>query len=83
MEAAYGLAITMCMISTSILFANYLVLHRVVSLLDLSLPGCLSYYRNFFSYANLKNFHMAVMLHLLLAVVYVCCNVCVVPSQKD
>ncbi len=29
MEAAYGLAITMCMISTSILFANYLVSHRV------------------------------------------------------
>jgi KUP system potassium uptake protein len=32
MEAAYGLAITMCMISTSILFANYMVLHRVQSL---------------------------------------------------
>lgn len=31
MEAAYGLAITLCMISTSILFANYLVLHRVQS----------------------------------------------------
>lgn len=30
MEAAYGLAITMCMISTSILFANYLVSRRVV-----------------------------------------------------
>ncbi|MEO7311476.1 MAG: KUP/HAK/KT family potassium transporter [Chitinophagaceae bacterium] len=29
MESAYGLAITLCMISTSILFANYLVLHRV------------------------------------------------------
>ena len=29
MESAYGLAITMCMISTSILFANYLVLHRI------------------------------------------------------
>ena len=29
MEAAYGLAITMCMISTSILFANYLVSKRV------------------------------------------------------
>lgn len=29
MEAAYGLAITMCMISTSILFANYLVSNRV------------------------------------------------------
>src|SRR5678815_3610133 len=32
MEAAYGLAITMCMISTSILFANYMVSRRVLSL---------------------------------------------------
>jgi KUP system potassium uptake protein len=31
MEAAYGLAITLCMIATSILFANYLVSHRVKS----------------------------------------------------
>ncbi len=31
MGAAYGLAITMCMISTSILFANYLVSKRVFS----------------------------------------------------
>ena len=30
MEAAYGLAITLCMISTSILFANFLVLHRTL-----------------------------------------------------
>jgi KUP system potassium uptake protein len=29
MESAYGLAITMCMIATSILFANFLVLRRV------------------------------------------------------
>jgi len=29
MEAAYGLAITLCMIATSMLFANYLVLHRI------------------------------------------------------
>lgn len=29
MEAAYGLAITLCMIATSILFANYLVIQRV------------------------------------------------------
>jgi KUP system potassium uptake protein len=28
MEAAYGLAITMCMIATTILLANYFVLHR-------------------------------------------------------
>ena len=31
MEAAYGLAITLCMIATSILFANYLVSKRVPS----------------------------------------------------
>ncbi len=30
MEAAYGLAITLCMLSTSILFANFLVSHRVL-----------------------------------------------------
>ncbi|MGZ3837848.1 MAG: KUP/HAK/KT family potassium transporter [Flavisolibacter sp.] len=33
MEAAYGLAITLCMIATSILFANYLVLHRTKKVL--------------------------------------------------
>jgi KUP system potassium uptake protein len=33
MEAAYGLAITLCMIATSILFANYLVMHRIKSVL--------------------------------------------------
>jgi KUP system potassium uptake protein len=32
MEAAYGLAITMCMIATTILFANFLVLHRTAPL---------------------------------------------------
>jgi KUP system potassium uptake protein len=32
MESAYGLAITLCMIATSILFANFLVLHRVKSI---------------------------------------------------
>ncbi len=32
MEAAYGLAITLCMIATSLLFANYLVLRRVKSI---------------------------------------------------
>jgi KUP system potassium uptake protein len=31
MEAAYGLAITLCMISTSILFANYLITKRIKS----------------------------------------------------
>ncbi|MBS1747128.1 MAG: KUP/HAK/KT family potassium transporter [Bacteroidetes bacterium] len=32
MEAAYGLAITLCMISTSILFANYMISQRVQSI---------------------------------------------------
>ena len=32
MEAAYGLAITLCMLATTILFANYLVAHRVNSI---------------------------------------------------
>ena len=31
MEAAYGLAITLCMLATTILFVNYLVLHRASS----------------------------------------------------
>ena len=33
MEAAYGLAITICMIATTILFANFLVLHRTAPFL--------------------------------------------------
>jgi KUP system potassium uptake protein len=32
MEAAYGLAITLCMLATTILFANYMVAHRVKSI---------------------------------------------------
>jgi KUP system potassium uptake protein len=32
MEAAYGLAITVCMMATSVLFANFLVSHRVLPL---------------------------------------------------
>ena len=32
MESAYGLAITLCMLATTILFANYLVAHRVKSI---------------------------------------------------
>ena len=33
MGAAYGLAITLCMLATTILFSNYLVVHRVKSIL--------------------------------------------------
>ncbi|MEJ7680019.1 MAG: KUP/HAK/KT family potassium transporter [Segetibacter sp.] len=33
MQAAYGLAITICMIATTILFANFLVIHRTAPIL--------------------------------------------------
>jgi KUP system potassium uptake protein len=56
MEAAYGLAITLCMLSTSILFANYLVSKRTFPILIyvylivyLGLEGC-------FLVANLDKF---------------------------
>lgn len=56
MEAAYGLAITLCMIATSILFANYLVLKRVRPvLIYLYLFVYLSIEASFL-YANLEKF---------------------------
>jgi KUP system potassium uptake protein len=56
MEAAYGLAITLCMIATSILFANYLVLRRTKSIyiyLYLIVYFCIE---GAFLVANLKKF---------------------------
>ena len=56
MEAAYGLAITATMIATSILFANFLVLHRAKSaLIYLYLIVYLAIEFGFF-YANLDKF---------------------------
>lgn len=56
MEAAYGLAITATMIATSMLFANYLVLHRKKPfLVYLYLLVYLSIEFGFF-YANLEKF---------------------------
>jgi KUP system potassium uptake protein len=56
MEAAYGLAITVTMIATSILFANYLVLRRVKPvLIYLYLAVYLTIELSFF-YANLEKF---------------------------
>ncbi|WP_317130040.1 KUP/HAK/KT family potassium transporter [Segetibacter sp. 3557_3] len=56
MEAAYGLAITVTMIATSILFANYVVTHRVKPLLVvLYLAVYLTIELSFF-YANLEKF---------------------------
>ena len=56
MEAAYGLAITLCMIATSLLFANYLVLRRVKSIyiyIYLIVYFCIE---GAFLVANLKKF---------------------------
>jgi len=56
MEAAYGLAITVTMIATSILFSNYLVIHRVKSgfiYLYLSVYFAIEFS---FLYANMNKF---------------------------
>ena len=56
MEAAYGLAITLCMIATSILFANYLVVKRTrAALIYLYLAVFLTIEFSFL-YANIQKF---------------------------
>jgi KUP system potassium uptake protein len=56
MEAAYGLAITLCMIATSVLFANFLVLRRTrSSLIYLYLVVFLTIEFSFL-YANMEKF---------------------------
>jgi KUP system potassium uptake protein len=56
MEAAYGLAITLCMIATSILFANFLVLRRVKPIfLYKDLAVCLTIELSFL-FANIQKF---------------------------
>lgn len=67
MEAAYGLAITLCMIATSILFSNYLVSKRVPSLLIyLYLAVYLSIEFSFL-FANLEKFEHGGYVTLVIA----------------
>ncbi len=56
MEAAYGLAITVTMIATSILFANYLVLNRTRSLLIYIYLSVYLTIEFSFLYANMDKF---------------------------
>lgn len=56
MEAAYGLAITLCMIATSILFANYLVLKRVKPILIYLYLGVFLTLELSFLFANIQKF---------------------------
>ncbi len=56
MEAAYGLAITLCMIATSILFANFLVLRRVKPVLIYLYLGVFLTIELSFLYANMEKF---------------------------
>lgn len=56
MEGAYGLAITMCMIATTILFANYLVLKRVNPIFIWIFLGTYFLIEGSFLYANLEKF---------------------------
>ena len=56
MEGAYGLAITLCMIATSILFANFLVLRRANPLLIYLYLGVYFTIEGAFLIANLEKF---------------------------
>jgi KUP system potassium uptake protein len=56
MEAAYGLAITITMIATSILFANYLVIHRTRSFLIYLYLAVYLTIECSFLYANMDKF---------------------------
>ncbi len=56
MEAAYGLAITVTMIATSILFANYLVMRRTAPLLVYLYLGIYFTIEGSFLYANIDKF---------------------------
>jgi KUP system potassium uptake protein len=56
MEAAYGLAIIITMIATTILFANYLVLHRVKSILIWLFLACYLFVELFFLVALMEKF---------------------------
>jgi KUP system potassium uptake protein len=56
MEAAYGLAITLCMIATSILFANFLVLRRTKSIFVYLYLAVYLTIELSFLYANLEKF---------------------------
>lgn len=76
MEAAYGLAITLCMIATSILFANYLVLKRTKPILIYLYLAIFLTIELSFLFANIQKFphggYVAlVMGGLLLLVMYV------------
>ena len=56
MEAAYGLAITLCMLSTSILFANYLISKRTSSILIYVYLAVYLTIEGSFLFANLDKF---------------------------
>lgn len=56
MEAAYGLAITLCMLSTSILFANYLVSKRTLPILIYLYLAIYLSLESVFLFANLDKF---------------------------
>jgi KUP system potassium uptake protein len=56
MEAAYGLAITLCMLATSVLFANYLVLRRAKPVLIYSYLILFLAIEFSFLFANIEKF---------------------------
>ncbi|HPZ87210.1 MAG TPA: KUP/HAK/KT family potassium transporter [Flavihumibacter sp.] len=67
MEAAYGLAITLCMIATSILFANYLVSKRVTPILIYLYLAVYFSIEFSFLFANLEKFEHGGYVTLVMA----------------
>src|SRR5436190_641939 len=66
MEAAYGLAITITMIATSVLFANYLVVHRVKSVFIYLYLTVYLTIESAFLYANMDKFPHGVFVTLII-----------------
>ena len=69
MEAAYGLAIIMCMIATSILLTYYMILKRFNKLIIISFVVVYSIIEISFFIANIEKFHHGGYVSLIIAVI--------------
>ena len=83
MEAAYGLAITLCMLATSILFANYLISRRAPSVLIYLYLAVYLIIEFSFLFANLEKFPHGGFVTLIVGGGFVCHHVCMVPFAQN
>ena len=81
MEAAYGLAIIITMLATTVLYANYMVIHRVKSwLIYLFLLIC--YYRNLFSCSSFIKIYTWWLYHNS-SLQYLCFLSCICGTEQE